>query len=98
VAYWDFLPVRSVKMAKVALQTLEKAIGLARSIEKDDVCIYSFTRTYGEMITPAEFISHLEKCVALIEKVAGPRLYERPDHEIIPVKGKQSFLMMTLNL
>jgi len=30
-------------------------------MEKDDVCIYSFTRTYGEMIPAPEFIEHIEK-------------------------------------
>jgi hypothetical protein len=81
----------------MAMQTLKKAIEIARSIENDDVCIYSFTQIYGEMITPKKFINHLEKCISLIERVAGPRLYERPDSEIIPHQGNLSSMTLTLN-
>ena len=97
VALWDFLPVRTVGTTKIILQTLRKSIEIARKIEKDNVCIYSFTRTYGEMISVEEFVSHIEKGIVMIEKEAGKNLYEREDGEIIAPSGKVSSLLMTLN-
>ncbi|MBI5590774.1 MAG: hypothetical protein HY881_09855 [Deltaproteobacteria bacterium] len=97
VALWDYLSVRTVGTTKFVLNTLRKSIEIARTIEKDDVCIYSYTRTYGEMIPVAEFIGHLEKCIAMIEAVAGKDVYDREDAEIISRKGPLSSLLMTVN-
>jgi tetratricopeptide (TPR) repeat protein len=97
VALWDFLPARTVGTAKFILQTLRKTIDIAKTMEKDDVCIYSFTRTYGEMIPVSEFVKHVEKAIAMIEKEAGENLYEREDSEIIVPASKLSSLLMTLN-
>jgi hypothetical protein len=97
VALWDFLPARTVGTAKFVLQTLRKTIDIARLMEKDDVCIYSFTRTYGEMIPAPEFIEHIEKAIVMIEKAAGKNLYEREDSEVIAVSDNLSSLLMTVN-
>jgi tetratricopeptide (TPR) repeat protein len=97
VALWDFLSSRTVGTTKFVLQTLRKTIDIAGKVEKDDVCIYSFTRTYGEMIPVPEFIGHIEKAIAMIEKSAGKNLYERKDSEIIAVPGNLSSLLLTLN-
>ena len=96
VSWWDFFPERTVGLAKRVIQILNHAAGLARSVEKRDVCIYSFTRTYGEMITPGEFVRHIERSVKMIEHVVGSRLRGRDD-EIIPPDGDLSHLLMTLN-
>jgi tetratricopeptide (TPR) repeat protein len=97
VALWDFLPARTVGTTKVVLQTLRKTIDIARLMEKDDVCIYSFTRTYGEMISAPEFIEHIEKAIVMIEKTAGKNLYEREDSEVIAMPDNLSSLLMTVN-
>ena len=97
VALWDFLPARTVGTTKFVLQTLRKTIDIARLMEKDDVCIYSFTRTYGEMIPAPEFVEHIEKAIMMIEKAAGKNLYEREDSEVIAMSGNLSSLLLTVN-
>jgi hypothetical protein len=94
---WDFLPARTVGTTKFVLQTLRKTIDIARLMEKDDVCIYSFTRTYGEMIPAPEFVNHIEKAMKMIEKAAGKNLYEREDSEVIATSDKLSSLLLTVN-
>jgi hypothetical protein len=97
VSLWDFLPARKVGTTKFILQTLRKAIDIARTMEKEDVCIYSFTRTYGEMIPVPEFIEHIEKSIEMIEKVAGKNLSDWEDNELIAPAGNLSSLLMTVN-
>jgi len=97
VSLWDFMPVRTVGTAKYILQTLGKAMEIARTMEKDDLCIYAFTRIYGEIIPVPEFVNHVDKSIAMIEKEAGENLYEREDSEIIVSEGKVSSLLLTLN-
>lgn len=97
VSLWDFMPVRTVGTAKYILQTLGKAMEIARTMEKDDLCIYAFTRIYGEIIPVPEFVHHVDKSIAMIEKEAGENLYEREDSEIIVSEGKVSSLLLTLN-
>jgi hypothetical protein len=97
VALWDYLPIRTVGTTKIVLQTLRKSVEIARTMEKDNVCIYSFTRTYGEMIPAPEFIGHIEKCIEMIEKVSGKNLYDREDSEFIAMSGNLSSLLLTVN-
>jgi hypothetical protein len=66
-------------------------------MEKEDVCIYSFTRTYGEIIPAPEFVNHIEKAIVMIEKAAGKNLYEREDSEVIATSDGLSSLLMTIN-
>jgi hypothetical protein len=94
---WDFAPVRTVATAKRAFHFLREAVEIARSVEKDDLCIYSFTRTYGEMMPAKEFIQHMEKSLKMIEDYAGGDLSTRDDQEIIDPKGNLSSILMTLN-
>ena len=70
---------------------------IAKSVEKDDLCIYSFTRTYGEMMPVDEFIRHMEKSLQMIEEYAGEDLFNRDDREILEPKGNLSSILMTLN-
>jgi len=97
VALWDFLPARTVAIAQRILQLMKEAVMIAKEVEKKGACIYSFSRTYGEMMPAREFIGHMEKSIQMIEKEAGENLYERDADEIIPPKGKLSSILLTLN-
>ena len=96
VVWWDFFPVRTIAMAKKSLQLLYSALDMAKAAEKEGVCIYSFTRTYGEMMPAAEFIRHVERSIQMIEAQAGD-LFKQDDREIIEPKGDLSSVLMTLN-
>jgi len=96
VMWWDFFPVRTIAIAKKSLQLLHDALAMAKAAEKDGVCIYSFTRTYGEMMPAAEFIRHMERSIRMIETRAGD-LSKRGDREIIEPDGELSSILMTLN-
>ena len=97
VSIWDFLPVRTVAVAKRTLKMLYDAREIARSMAKDDIYIYSFTRTYGEMISVDEFVCHMDKSIKMIEERTGNNLYARVDEEIIKDADNPSPLLMTLN-
>ncbi|MFA6010365.1 MAG: hypothetical protein WC799_10325 [Desulfobacteraceae bacterium] len=97
VVLWDFLPVRTVETTLRILQLIKEAKAIAEDVEKKGACIYSFSRTYGEMMQPEEFINHMENTIRMIENEAGEDLYERKADEIIPNKGPASSIMMTLN-
>jgi tetratricopeptide (TPR) repeat protein len=97
VLWWDFFPIRTIAIAKKALQLLNDALDMAKAVEKDDVCIYSFTRTYGEMMPAAEFIRHMERSIQMIKDKAGGDLAKRDDREIIVPDAHLSSLLMTLN-
>lgn len=98
VALWDFLPVRTVLTAKKVMERIRGAMEIARRSEKEDVCIYSFTRTYGEMIPAKEYIQHMERALIMVEEEVGGDLAGRLDSEI--VKGSHKDLppkLLTLN-
>lgn len=97
VSIWDFLPVRTVAVAKRTLKMLSDAREIARSMTKDDIYIYSFTRTYGEMMPVDEFVRHMDKSIKMIKERAGKDLYARMDGEIISDRVDPSPLLMTLN-
>jgi tetratricopeptide (TPR) repeat protein len=97
VSWWDFFPIRTIAIAKKALQLLNDALDMARAVEKDDVCIYSFTRTYGEMMPAPEFIRHMERSIQMIKDKVGRDLAKRDDREIIEPDVHLSSLLMTLN-
>jgi hypothetical protein len=87
-----------VKTAKRTLQLLKGAGEIAASMDKLGVCIYSFTRYPGEMISPQEFIHHINRSVRMIEEQAGGDLRKRDENEIIPFESKERRgLLMTLN-
>jgi hypothetical protein len=97
VTLWDFLPLRTVAIAKRALKGLHKAREIAQTLAKDDIYIYSFTRTYGEMMSAEEFAQHMDKSIKMIGEKAGDDLYARADGEIIEANEDHSSLLMTLN-
>jgi tetratricopeptide (TPR) repeat protein len=96
VVWWDFFPVRTIAVVKRALQLLYDALAMAKAAEKDGVCIYSFTRTYGEMMPAQEFIRHMKRSIRMIETKAGD-LSKRDDREIIEPDSDFSSILMTLN-
>jgi hypothetical protein len=64
---------------------------------KDDACIYSFIRTYGEMMPAGEFIRHMEKSIQMIEEKSGRDFSQKRESEIIESGKTLSSLLMTLN-
>ena len=94
---WDFDPIRTVAIAQRALHFLREAIEISKSVEKDDLCIYSFTRTYGEMMPSKKFIRQVENSLKMIEEYAGGEISIRDDHEVIEPEGNLSSMLMTLN-
>ncbi len=69
VSLWDFLPALTPTAMKTARQSIRMAREIAESVKKDDVCIYSFTRTYGEMIPADEFIEHMDNCLRVMDSM-----------------------------
>jgi hypothetical protein len=98
VALWDFLPVHTVLTAKLVRERLKNALDIARQAQKENVCIYAFTRTYSEMIPADEYIDHMQKALKMIDDEALGDLNGREDSEIITgsVHGKPPKLF-TLN-
>jgi hypothetical protein len=97
VAWWDFFPIRTVSIAKRVLHILNGSMQITKSVAKQDVCIYSFTRTYGEMMPAEEFIHHLERSIKMIKQISGPDLEKRDSREIIKSDKNLSSCLMTLN-
>jgi hypothetical protein len=97
VALWDFLPVRTVGLAKRCLQLLSDCIDMARAVAKANLCIYSFTRTYGEMMPAEEFIGHMQKAIDMIQETAGENLLKTEDSTVISPSPGSSSLLLTLN-
>ena len=94
---WDFLPKRTVGMAKLAIQLLNRALETARAAKSEDLCIYSFTRACQEMIPAGEFAAQMEKSIKMINDNSGGSLKKRKDGEEINPSGKFSSMLMTLN-
>ncbi|MBI9075051.1 MAG: hypothetical protein JEZ02_06530 [Desulfatibacillum sp.] len=98
VVWWDLFPERTVACARRTIRLLEGAADLAREMDKKDVCIYAFTRTYGEMIPAQEFVRHIEKMLRVVHAYVGADLSARKSTEVIePPDGKPMNLLMTLN-
>jgi hypothetical protein len=71
---------------------------IARGVQQEKVCIYFFTRTYGEMIPAEEYIQHMGKILQMIEEEAGGDLSGRDDSEIVVLFEKSGpAKMLTLN-
>jgi tetratricopeptide (TPR) repeat protein len=97
VALLEFLPAGTVATIKRAHLAIRTAIEIAQSAKKDDVCIYSFSRTYGEMITADEFIEHMGNCLRLLGTAAEGKI-QKPKSKAAPASKKNiSLSLMTLN-
>lgn len=98
VSWWDLFPERTIATARRTVQLLKGAAEIAAKMDKEGVCIYAFTRTYGEMIPVPEFIDHMERCVRKVRESAGGDLSRRDDNELVePGKKGRMGLLMTLN-
>ncbi len=97
VMLWDYFPVRTVGLARKVLRYIQEAIRLAREIEGEGICIYSFSRMYGEVMSTGKFIEHMMNSIACVKEAAGENLAERPEDEIIERTGDRMELLMTLN-
>ncbi len=98
VAWWDFFPIRTVANARIAFHLLTKALEMGRAMEKLNICIHSFTRTYGEMMSSSEFIEHILKSIRIIEEQCGGDFKHRKDTDIIEPKDSEPMsMLMTLN-
>ena len=96
VSLWDFLPVRTATAMKTARQSIRFAREIAEKAKKDDVCIYSFTRTYGEMIPADEFIRHMNNCLQVMDSVIESETEEKKGRAGVSDKNVWTNLM-TLN-
>jgi len=98
VAWWDLFPARTVATARRTIQLLKGAADLARGMDEHDVCIYAFTRTYGEMIPVAAFLAHMERGIQLVRDAVGGDISRHDDHEVVePGANGKMGLLMTLN-
>lgn len=98
VAWWDMFPVRTIANARITMLALKKALEMGRTIREMDFCIYSLTRSYGEMVTADTFIQHVKRSIQMIEEQTGGDLFRRNDSEIIePKESDPMTLLMTLN-
>lgn len=97
VALLDLTPNTTATALKSAEQALLVAREIAESVKKDDVCIYSFTRTYGEMIPADEFIGHINNCLRFIEQNAKVEAAGQKGKRSAAAWNKVTPGLMTLN-
>jgi hypothetical protein len=98
VTWWDLFPVRTAATARRSLQLLQGAADLARQMERQKVGIYSFTRTYGEMLPVETFLDHIARAQLMVRDQAGAHLSRRRDGDVIePDPQGPMGLLMTVN-
>jgi len=97
VALTDLNPLPTATALKRAQQALLIAREIAESVKKEDVCIYSFTRTYGEMIPADEFIGHINNCLRFIEETAKDETAGQKGKRLSTSGKKVAPGLMTLN-
>jgi len=99
VMLWDVFPMRTVKGAKRVLKYLQEAIAMARSLEEENLYIYSYTRCLGEMLKPEIFIRHIENAVQKIEACVGTLedLEKREPSQMIE-DNENDFALFCLNI
>lgn len=99
VMMWDFLPVRTVNSVKAILNYLYDAIPMAEALMNQNLYIYSYTRSYGEMLEPREFISHIEKTIQMVEACAGTiEELENRDPSAQIADNDRDFTMFTIHI
>jgi hypothetical protein len=100
MALWDFYPVRTYMTARRVHDLLNEALSIADSVEKDGVCIYSYTRCHGEMMEPDLFKAHIRQSIDCVEQSAGgkERLMTGPDDEKIDLQNGSQPILFTINM
>ena len=97
-ALWSFLPARTTSAMLKAQQCIRRAIEIAEAMKKDDLCIYSFTRIYAEMLTADEFIRHMHNCLRFIDQIMDGSLTDESEHSAAAGLNEAASLhLMTLN-
>ncbi len=71
VMLWDFYPLRTAGVASSVLKFLYDAVDMAAALKEDAVYIYSYTRSFGEMMAPDDFICHIQTSIRMVEACAG---------------------------
>ena len=99
VVLWDFLPVHTVRTAKLVRERLKNAMTIARKAQEENVFIYSFTRCYGELVTAQDYIDQMQRALNMIDEEVGGDLSGRDDSEVIrgQARGRPPKLF-TLNI
>lgn len=97
VVFWDYVPFRTVGLAKRVLRLLQEAEEMAGRIAEQGVGIYTFSRICGEVIPPEQFISHIRQAMARVRELAGEGFLGRDDREILPCDDDRMGLLVTLN-
>ena len=97
VALWDFLSPHTVSRARIVRDKIQSALETAQQAQEKNVYIYSFTRIYGEMIPPGEFIEHMKRAMQMINEEVGGDLEGRQDDEIITSEKRRPPKLFTLN-
>lgn len=98
VVWWDLFPVRTVGIAKKAIELLKKARKIAEDMARKDIGIYSFTRVYGEMLSAEEYVEHMSRSIEMIENYCGDDLKRRKDKQLLTYEDTDRLSpLMTLN-
>jgi hypothetical protein len=100
VVLWDFLPLKTYKVARRVHELLSDTIIMAQHLKKENLCIYSYTRCHGEMMLPDVFIDHIQKCLEMIEECAGGMkdLQQSVDGQPLEMEEKERELLFMLNI
>lgn len=99
VVLWEYFPARTVANVKRALSLLNKAIRIAEAVKEKGVCIYSFTRMYGEIMPVPEFIAHIQAAIHTIKNaIKDDAELAGKDDAVIETDTTSSLVVMMLNL
>ncbi|MGC9196161.1 MAG: hypothetical protein ACP5IL_12010 [Syntrophobacteraceae bacterium] len=67
VSLWELMVIRTPDVIAKAIQALRRARAIAETAHSNNMCIYSVTRVYSEMIPAQHFISHIDNCIRFLE-------------------------------
>lgn len=67
VSLWELMVVRTPSVISAAIQALRHARDIAEIAHSKNMCIYSVTRVYSEMIPAMQFITHIDNCIRFLE-------------------------------
>ncbi len=70
VALVEVMAPRSDSLVALAIDALRKAVEIAGVAKSMNMCIYSVTNVYSEMIPAGKFIDHLENCLDFLQNLS----------------------------
>ena len=99
VSWWNMLPKRTIGSAKKAISLLHEAIKIATEVKQENVCIYSPTRNFREVMPVDKFIQHVNRCLQQIHASPslGGELSGRQDSEVLGSDENSMGMILTLN-